>query len=495
MTLIVGIEHRRDDITPQTGQNAKMSIIGLIGTAPGADALKFPLNTNVLVKTSDSSLRAFLGTTGTIPAALNGISAQLNGSTTAANVVVRRVDVGVDDFATIANIVGVEANRTGVWGFLDAGEQIGYEPRILIAPGFTEQTRRGVRRATISNGGTGYATAPTIAFTGGGGTGAAATAVVSGGVVVAINITSNGQNYTSAPTIAFSGGGGTGAVAAAVLGATANGAAVALATIAGRLKGHMIPSGPTTSEADHIDWLESLPPLEQVLHPLAQKATVLNNLGATITVDLAPMIAGQYVATDSETDGIPGRSVSNRPILGITGVTPAIPFSFIDGSSKGQDYLERKCGVVAKGEMGVVGAAAETGFIFWGTDTLSADSSYRMVNVSRMRSFLELTIASRQSYYLGRSNITVQTAQAINNTLIDLLSQMKSEGFVLDFRTSFDPGANTPGQLRLGNLDVTFNAEEAPTLKKISFRSGRYTPALQRLAQQISISLGGTSAA
>lgn len=69
---------------------------------------------------------------------------------------------------------------------------------------------------TIGAGGTGYTTAPTVAFTGGGGTGAAGTATVSGGAVTGVNITNPGTGYTSAPTVAFTGS-GTGATASAAV--------------------------------------------------------------------------------------------------------------------------------------------------------------------------------------------------------------------------------------------------------------------------------------
>jgi hypothetical protein len=76
-------------------------------------------------------------------------------------------------------------------------------------------------------GGSGYTSAPTVAFTAGGGTGAAATAVISNGRVVSLNITNGGSGYTSAPTVAFTGGGGTGATATAVI----TGDAVTSATV------------------------------------------------------------------------------------------------------------------------------------------------------------------------------------------------------------------------------------------------------------------------
>ena len=62
-----------------------------------------------------------------------------------------------------------------------------------------------------TSGGSGYTSAPTVAFTGGGGSGAAGTANVSGGAVTSITITSGGSGYSSAPGISYTGGGGSGA--------------------------------------------------------------------------------------------------------------------------------------------------------------------------------------------------------------------------------------------------------------------------------------------
>jgi hypothetical protein len=79
-----------------------------------------------------------------------------------------------------------------------------------------------VTSVTITDGGTGYTSAPTVTFTGGAGKDAAATASVSGGKVTAITITNGGSGYTSAPTIAITGGAGAGATAtASVSGVTA----------------------------------------------------------------------------------------------------------------------------------------------------------------------------------------------------------------------------------------------------------------------------------
>ncbi|WP_321392853.1 phage tail sheath C-terminal domain-containing protein [Emcibacter sp.] len=112
------------------------SVIGLIGTAPDADAGAFPLNTPVMV--TGRTEAANLGNTGTLSAAVDGIFDQ-----TGAVVVVVRVDEGADETETLANVVGgVDAGteeRTGVHAFIDAQIELNLVPRILIAPGWTHQ--------------------------------------------------------------------------------------------------------------------------------------------------------------------------------------------------------------------------------------------------------------------------------------------------------------------------------------------------------------------
>ena len=70
-----------------------------------------------------------------------------------------------------------------------------------------------VSSITVTNGGSGYTSAPDVTISGGSGTGATATATVESGAVTGITITNNGYNYTSAPSVTFSGGGGSSAAA------------------------------------------------------------------------------------------------------------------------------------------------------------------------------------------------------------------------------------------------------------------------------------------
>lgn len=97
--------------------------------------------------------------------------------------------------------------------------------------GFSESATYGyftggpVASINLTSPGSGYTSAPTVAFSGGGGSGASATAVVDTtpgsptlGQVTEIDINPNGGGtYTTAPTVTLSGGGGSGATATAAL--------------------------------------------------------------------------------------------------------------------------------------------------------------------------------------------------------------------------------------------------------------------------------------
>lgn len=82
----------------------------------------------------------------------------------------------------------------------------------------------GVDQVTITNGGSGYTSAPTVKFTGGRpdpltdfGQPAKATAIVTNGTVTGVTIDNAGSQYNGSPGVEFEGGGGTGAQGTAVM--------------------------------------------------------------------------------------------------------------------------------------------------------------------------------------------------------------------------------------------------------------------------------------
>lgn len=140
-TFLHGVEVVQIDDGPRPIQTVRSSVIGLVGTAPNADATAFPLNTPVLIagnRVEAAKLDTLGSGEGTLPDAIDAIFDQ-----TGAVVVVIRVEEGVDAAATRANIIGGVDAATGAYegvhAFLAAESVIGFAPRILCVPGFTSE--------------------------------------------------------------------------------------------------------------------------------------------------------------------------------------------------------------------------------------------------------------------------------------------------------------------------------------------------------------------
>ena len=119
-------------------RTVKSGVIGLVGTAPDADSSLFPLDTPVLIAGRRTEA-AGLGTTGTLPGAIDGIFDQVG-----AMVVVVRVAHNSDEDDLLANLIGgVDEGTdayTGLQALLASESSLGVTPKLLIAPGFSHES-------------------------------------------------------------------------------------------------------------------------------------------------------------------------------------------------------------------------------------------------------------------------------------------------------------------------------------------------------------------
>ena len=82
---------------------------------------------------------------------------------------------------------------------------------------YDDQYSDELQGINLISGGYGYSDVPTVVISGGGGTGAAATAELTDGFVTGVTLTSRGRGYTSVPQVSILGGGGEGAAAVGVI--------------------------------------------------------------------------------------------------------------------------------------------------------------------------------------------------------------------------------------------------------------------------------------
>jgi phage tail sheath protein FI len=456
-TFLHGVEVLQIDTGARPIQTVRSSVIGLIGTAPDADAIQFPLNTPVLV-TSKSEYAA-IGSTGTIKAALDLIYAQAG-----AVVVVIRVAAGASDEATITNVVGGVNATTGayegVYDFLAAENAVGFAPRVLIAPGFTHQRHsNGILTIPVTTQGSGYTTAPavTISAPAAGGVQATATAVLGTGVnagkVVSITITNPGTNYTSNPTVTIAAPtSGVQAVAGtATRGTVRNRVLAELMGIASRLRAVVIADGPNTTDADAIQLKNDFG--SDRIYVVDPWVVV-----AGVATPASPAVAGIINKVDNERGF--WWSPSNNEIAGIEGTARAIDFALGDYTSRANLLNEQRIATIIR----------EQGFRLWGNRTLSAEPLYAFLSVRRTADMINESILRGHLWAVDRC-ITATYLEEVQESVREYLRSLKARGAILGGDVWVDPELNSPTSIANGQVFFDFEFTPPYPAERVTFRS------------------------
>lgn len=458
-TFLHGVEVIEIDSGARPISTVRSSVIGLIGTAPDADATAFPLNTPVLIAGSrrEAAKLDLIGDgLGTLPSAMDSIFDQ-----SGAVVIVVRVEEGEDDAETLANILGgvnaTTGNYEGVHAFIGAKSVVGFQPRILLAPGFThERVEGGITAIDITNGGSGYTTAPTVGFTGGGGTGATATATVAAGVVTGIVITDPGSGYTSAPTVGFTGGGGTLAAATASFGIVGNAVVAELIGIAERLRAVIIADGPNTTDAAAIAYAGDFG--SKRVFVTDPKVIKTNTEGETVTAWNSPCVAGLIAKSDNERGF--WWSPSNQNINGIQGTSRPIDFTLGDTSSRANLLNESNVATIIR----------EDGFRLWGNRTLSSDPKWAFLSVVRTADIVNDSILSAHLWAVDRG-ITKNYIEEVREGVRAYLRHLVTIGAIIGGDCWADPDINTPDQIAQGKVYWDFDFTPVYPAEHLIFRS------------------------
>lgn len=445
-----GVELLEIDAGPQPIQTVSSSVIGIVGTAPSADAAAFPLNTPVMVTNpTDAAKLDTLGTgLGTLPDALNSIYAQAG-----AVVVVIRVEEGADDKTTLANVLGgvdpATGHYTGLQALLAAESILGVSPRIFIAPGFTHQrVAGGLTAINVTAQGDSY-TAATVEITGDG-TGATATATVTGGKVTAITITNPGSGYT-APVITITGD-GNGATATATVGSVRNAVVANMLGIAKRMRAAILQDGPNTNDADaHTAAGDFADDRVYLCDPWVLKT---DSSGNTVTSYNSPVVAGILAMVDNALGF--WNSPSNQQISGITGTSRPVDFSLGDPNCRANILNSQYVATIIR----------SNGFRLWGNRSTSG----AFLSVVRTRDIIEDSLVRAHQWAVDR-NITKTYVQDVTEEVNAYLRHLTQIGAILGGKCWADPALNTPDQIASGKVYFDFDFTPPFPAEHVTFRS------------------------
>lgn len=439
------------------------SIIGIVGTAPNADATVFPLNTPVLIAGSQATA-AKLDTTvtdltsglGTLPDALASILTQ-----SGAVVVVVRVDVGTTDDETLANILGGVDSNTGQYlgmqAFLASQSILGFAPRILIAPGFT-QTRvtGGVIAINIATPGEGFTdgTYNLVATGGTGGTGVQATATVLGGKVTQTAIQNSGSLYTAPPNFALpaGAGAGTGATFSATVGMAGNAVVANLIPIATRMRAVIIQDGPNTTDTDAIAAAGDFASARVYLvDPMFVKT---NGAGDLVTSYSSAAVAG-LIALNDNTNGW-WWSPSNQQLSGVQATARAIDFRLGDTSSEANLLNQVFVSTIVR----------QSGYRLWGNRATSGD----FLCVTRTADIINDSLQAAMLWAVDRG-ITANYVTEVVGQVNSFLRGLVTEGAVLGGTCWVDPDLNTDANITNGHIYFDFDFTPVYPAEHVTFQS------------------------
>jgi hypothetical protein len=190
----------------------------------------------------------------------------------------------------------------------------------------TQRSTGGVIAVEITTGGAGYVQPPAVSFSGGGGTGAAAVATLSGKQVLGVVITNAGTGYTSAPTVSLSAATGSGAGATA---AVYTGPAQPMSFFQGR-----------EGEVYGVDGMGRGVRIDCGATQALPIGLAPPSVGPAITA--SSTVTGQYVAAIHLTRQ--GAGYTQAPSITLTGGTPSTPAKakaeMRDGSIRSVTVLE-----------------------------------------------------------------------------------------------------------------------------------------------------------
>jgi len=433
-------------------RTVKSSVIGLVGTAPEANATDFPLNTPVLLAGSPRKA-AKLGPSGTLKDAVDAIYDQAG-----AAVVVIRVEEGMDFNETLSNVIGDSTMGTGVHALKAAQSEVKVSPKVLVAPGFTSTRPTGVQTITVDAGGAGY-TEASVAITGGGGTGAAATAVIENGTITAIQVDRAGWGYTAAPTVTISGDGDGTAAATATIGATANPVVAELAGIAQRMRGIILADGPNTTDAAAITYREDWGTAR--VYVIDPHVMVWDTDANMAVARPGSAVAAGVIARTDAAKGF-WWSPSNQALNGVVGTARPIDFAMSDPNSVA-NYLNAN-------EVATI--IHQDGYRLWGNRTCSSDPMWAFLSVRRTHDMINESIEQSYLWALARP-FSLQLLEDIAGSVNAYLRRLKARTAILGGKVWLDPELNTKDSLMAGELFLDFDNEAPAPLEHLTMRMHR----------------------
>lgn len=235
-------------------------------------------------------------------------------------------------------------------------------------------------------------------------------------------------------------------------GSTANPVVAALSGVADRLRAIVVADATNGLDADAINYRGDWGSKRIYCHwPFDLKT---DSLGATISVPASARIAGQIAKSDNDRGF--WWSPSNTNVNGTIGTATAVDFSMGDPNCRANLLNAQQVATTIR----------QDGFRLWGNRTCSGD----FLSVVRTRDVIDDSILAAHLWAVD-NGITATYVQSVREGVRAFLRNLKAQGAIIDGDCWLDPDLNSPDQVAQGHVYWDFDFSATYPAERLTFRS------------------------
>jgi hypothetical protein len=239
-------------------------------------------------------------------------------------------------------------------------------------------------------------------------------------------------------------------------GSTANPVVAELVGIAERLRAVIIADATNGTDSDAIAYAGDWGSKRVYCHyPFDTK---LDSLGNQINVPASARIAGQIAKSDNERGF--WWSPSNTTVNGIVGTSQAIDFALGDANCRANLLNEKNVGTTIR----------QNGYRLWGNRTCADDPKWMFLSVVRTADIINDSLLRAHLWAVDR-NITKTYVQDVVEGVKAYLRHLMGIEAILGGDCWADPDLNTPDQIAQGKVYFDFDFTPPFPAEHVTFRS------------------------
>jgi phage tail sheath protein FI len=225
----------------------------------------------------------------------------------------------------------------------------------------------------------------------------------------------------------------------------------ALISVANKLRAFAFADGPNTTDADAINYATQFG---------SDRLAIIDPWLVKSGVDHAPSASWAGATAKSDYDRGFWWSPSNVEILGFTGTARAIGFRLGDPTSPANLLNEANITTVIK----------QNGNRIWGNRTTSADPKFAFISVRRTADLINDSILRAHLWAVDR-NISRTYLEDVTESVNGYLKTLTNLGAILGGRCWPDPDLNSPANISQGKVYFNFEFTPPYPAENITFRS------------------------